>query len=152
MDKQRVLFIGTPNSTRSQMAEALLRYEAGDRFEVFSAGTEPTAVRPETIEVMAEVGIDISGQTAKTLDRYLAQPFDYVFTVCDTARQVCPVFPGADKTGHWSFDDPTKATGTEAERLAVYRRVRAEIAMRMKHFIVVAERPDLPTPEEFTLA
>ena len=131
--EQRVLFLCTHNSARSQMAEGLLRQLAGDRFEVFSAGTEATRVRPLAIQVMAELGIDISGQHSKTLDRYLNDPFDEVITVCDTAAEVCPVFPGAVHRRHWSFEDPSKATGSEAEQLAVYRRVRDEIRSRIEH-------------------
>src|SRR6266567_7998271 len=102
--KQRILFICTHNSARSQMAEGLLRQLAGDRFEVFSAGTEATHVRPLAIKAMAELGIDISQQQSKTLDRYLNEPFDDVITVCDTAAEVCPVFPGAARRRHLSFE------------------------------------------------
>lgn len=125
--KQRVLFICTHNSARSQMAEGLLRHLAGDRFEAFSAGTEATLVRPLAIKVMAEVGIDISGQESKTLARYLNEPFAMVITVCDTAAETCPIFPGAAQRRHWSLMDPSKATGSEAEQLTVYRRVRDEL-------------------------
>ena|SRR5579884_204307 len=125
--KQRVLFICTHNSARSQMAEGLLRHLAGGRFEAFSAGTEATLVRPLAIKVMTELGVDISGQQSKTLDRYLNEPFDMVITVCDTAAEACPVFPGATKRLHWSFEDPSRATGSEAEQLDVYRRVRDAI-------------------------
>jgi arsenate reductase (thioredoxin) len=130
--KQRILFICTHNSARSQMAEGLLRHLAGDRFEVFSAGTEATQVRPLAIQAMAELGIDISQQQSKTLDRYLKEPFDLVITVCDQAAEVCPVFPGASKRKHWSFEDPSKATGSQEEQLAVYRRVRDEIQARIE--------------------
>jgi len=130
--KQRVLFICTHNSARSQMAEGLLRHLGGERFEVFSAGTEATQVRPLAIRAMAELGIDISGQESKTLDRYLGEPFDEVITVCDTAAEVCPVFPGASRRRHWSFEDPSKATGSESEQLAVYRRIRDEIRSRIE--------------------
>ena len=109
------------------MAEGLLRSLGGDRFEAFSAGTEATAVRPLAIKAMAELGIDISQQQSKTLDRYLHEPIDMVITVCDTAAEACPVFPGAIQRRHWSFEDPSKTTGSEAEQLAVYRRVRDEI-------------------------
>jgi arsenate reductase (thioredoxin) len=131
--KQRVLFICTHNSARSQMAEGLLRYLAGDRFEAFSAGTEATLVRPLAIRVMAEIGIDISGQQSKTLDRYLNEPFAMVITVCDTAAETCPIFPGAVQRRHWSLPDPSKATGSEATQLAVYRRVRDEIRVRIEN-------------------
>ncbi len=125
--KQRVLFICTHNSARSQMAEGLLRHLAGDRFDVFSAGTEATEVRPLAIKVMHEIGIEISNQYSKTLERYLQKPFDMVITVCDTAAEACPFFPGAVQRRHWSFEDPSKATGGEAEQLVVYRRIRDEI-------------------------
>jgi arsenate reductase len=131
--KQRVLFICTHNSARSQMAEGLLRNLGGERFEVFSAGTEATYVRPMAIRAMAELGIDISHQESKTLDRYLGEPFDDVITVCDTAAEACPVFPGATRRRHWSIEDPSKATGSEAEQLEVYRRVRDEIRLRIEN-------------------
>lgn len=130
--KQRVLFICTHNSARSQMAEGLLRYLGSERFEVFSAGTEAAHVRPMAIQIMGELGIDISQQQSKTLERYLDEPFDEVITVCDTAAEICPVFPGAAHRRHWSFEDPSKATGSKAEQLAVYRRVRDEIRSRIE--------------------
>src|SRR5216684_3043404 len=129
--KRRVLFLCTHNSARSQMAEGLLRHFGGGRFEAFSAGTEATHVRPLAIKAMAELGIDIAGQQSKTLDRYLNEPFDEVITVCDTAAEACPIFPGAVKRRHWSLEDPSKATGSEAEQLAVYRRVRDELRSRI---------------------
>ena len=131
--KRRVLFICTHNSARSQMAEGLLRYLGNDRFEVFSAGTEATFVRPMAIQAMAELGIDISHQQSKTLDRYLGEPFDDVITVCDTAAEACPVFPGAVRRRHWSFEDPSKATGSETEQLQVYRQVRDQIRSRIEN-------------------
>jgi arsenate reductase len=131
--KQRVLFICTHNSARSQMAEGLLRHLAGDRFEAFSAGTEATLVRPLAIKAMAEIGIDISEQQSKTLDRYLTQPFSMVITVCDTAAETCPIFPGAAQRRHWSLPDPSKATGSEAEQLATYQRVRDELRARIEN-------------------
>jgi len=130
--KQRVLFLCTHNSARSQMAEGLLRQLAGDRFEVFSAGTEATHVRPLAIKAMAELGIDISQQQSKTLDRYLNEPFDEVITVCDQAAEACPIFPGAVHRRHWSLADPSKASGNENEQLAVYRRVRDELRSRIE--------------------
>ncbi len=130
--KQRVLFICTHNSARSQMAEGLLHHLGGERFEVFSAGTEATYVRPLAIQAMTELGIDISQQRSKTLDRYLDEQFDEVITVCDTAAEACPVFPGAARRLHWSFEDPSKATGSEAEQLEVYRKVRDEIRSRIE--------------------
>ncbi len=131
--KRRVLFICTHNSARSQMAEGFLRYLGNDRFEVFSAGTEETFVRPMAIKAMAELGIDISHQQSKTLDRYLDQPFDEVITVCDTAAEACPVFPGAARHRHWSFKDPSKATGSETEQLNVYRQVRDRIRTQIEN-------------------
>ncbi len=130
--KQRVLFICTHNSARSQMAEGLLRHLGGERFEVFSAGTEATYVRPLAIRAMAELGIDISQQRSKTLERYLGEPFDEVITVCDTAAEACPVFPGAARRLHWSLEDPSKATGSEAEQLEVYRKVRDDTRSRIE--------------------
>ena len=130
--KKRILFICTHNSARSQMAEGLLRSLGGDHFEVFSAGTEATHVRPLAIKAMAELRIDISNQQSKTLERYLNEPFDEVITVCDTAAEACPLFPGAAKMQHWSFPDPSKATGSEAEQLAVYRHVRDDIQARIE--------------------
>ena len=115
------------------MAEGLLRYLGGDRFEVFSAGTEATVVRPLAIKAMAEAGIDISKQQSKTLDRYLNEAFDDVITVCDTAAETCPIFPGAAHRLHWSFEDPSKARGSEEEQLGVYCRVRDEIRTRIEH-------------------
>ena len=126
-----MLFLCTHNSARSQMAEGLLRQLGGDRFEAHSAGTEQTHVRPLAIAAMAEVGIDISGQQSKTLDRYLGEPFDAVITVCDQAAETCPVFAGARRRLHWSFPDPSKATGTREEQLAVYRAVRDDITRRI---------------------
>ncbi len=131
--KRRVLFICTHNSARSQMVEGLLRHLGNERFEVFSAGTEATFVRPMAIQAMAELGIDISHQQSKTLDRYLGEPLDDVITVCDTAAEACPVFPGATRRRHWSFEDPSKATGSEAEQLGVYRQVRDEIRSRIEN-------------------
>jgi arsenate reductase (thioredoxin) len=132
MGKRRVLFLCTHNSARSQMAEGLLRHDGGDRFDVFSAGTVATAVRPLAIRAMQQLGIDISHQESKTIERYLGEPFDEVITVCDQANEACPVFPGARRRLHWSFDDPSRATGNEDEQLVVYCRVRDEIRARIK--------------------
>jgi arsenate reductase (thioredoxin) len=132
MEKPRVLFLCTHNSARSQMAEGMLRNLAEGRFEVMSAGTEATHVRRQAIKVMNEIGIDISGQESKTLARYLGQPFDYVITVCDEANEACPVFAGAKNRLHWSLEDPSRADGSEEERLAVFRRVREEIRERIE--------------------
>ena len=133
-DPRKVLFLCTGNSARSQMAEDLLRYLAGDRFEVASAGVSPTQVRPEAIEVMGEVGIDISQQRSKAVDD-VDREFDYVITVCDNANEQCPVFPGRTNRLHWSFDDPASAQGDELARLAVFHRVRDEISERLRSFV-----------------
>jgi arsenate reductase (thioredoxin) len=130
--KQRVLFLCTHNSARSQMAEGLVRALGGDRFEAFSAGTEATRVRPLAIRAMAELGIDISRQHSKTLERYLDQPFDAVITVCDQANEACPVFFGAGRRLHWSFPDPSQAQGDEREQLEVYRQVRDGLRDRIE--------------------
>jgi arsenate reductase len=132
MEKPKVLFLCTHNSARSQMAEGLLRHLAGNHFEVMSAGTEATHVRPLAIRAMDELGIDISGQESKTLDRYLGDIFDYVVTVCDDATEACPVFPGAKRRLHWSFEDPAQARGSEEERLRVFQSVRDEIKERIE--------------------
>ncbi|HZU12309.1 MAG TPA: arsenate reductase ArsC [Chloroflexota bacterium] len=109
--KQRVLFLCTHNSARSQMAEGLLRAMAGDRFEVASAGTEETEVRPEALAEMQRRGVDISTHTSKTLDHFLGEQWDYVVTVCDAANEACPVFPGAKHRLHWSIPDPALVPG-----------------------------------------
>ncbi len=136
MSRERVLFLCTHNSARSQMAEGLLRSLGGDRFEAFSAGTEATRVRPLAIQAMAELGIEIAGHESKTLDRYLDQPFDKVITVCDQANETCPVFFGARERLHWSFPDPSTATGTDAEQLRVYRQVRDAIRARIERELI----------------
>jgi arsenate reductase (thioredoxin) len=132
----RVLFLCTHNSARSQMAEGLLRYLAGDRFEAYSAGTEATSIRPLAIRAMEDIGIDISSQGSKTLDRYLSEPFDYVITVCDEANEVCPFFPRASTRLHWSLTDPSQAEGSEQERLVVFRRVRDELRDRIAQELI----------------
>jgi arsenate reductase len=130
--KRRVLFLCTHNSARSQMAEGLLRALGGDHFEAFSAGTEATHVRPLAIRAMTELDIDIAGQESKTLERYLDQPFELVITVCDQANEACPVFFGARERLHWSFPDPSRATGTEEHQLMEYRQVRDAIRQRIE--------------------
>src|SRR5918997_4401528 len=130
-ERKRVLILCTGNSARSQMAEGLLRHDGGARFEVHSAGVSPTAVRPEAVAAMRELGIDIAGQRSKSVDEFAGRQFDYVITVCDNARELCPVFPAATRRVHWSFDDPASAAGDEPERLAVFRRVRDEIPARL---------------------
>ena len=133
--KQTILILCTGNSARSQMAEGLLRHEAGGRFEVFSAGTRPTRVRPEAIAVMRELGIDLSGHRSKSADEFAGRALDYVITVCDNARETCPVFPGAVTRLHWPFEDPAAVEGSEAERLAAFRKVRDQIHARIRSFL-----------------
>ena len=138
--KKRVLFLCTHNSARSQMAEGLLRHMAGDQFEVFSAGTERTRVHPLAVDAMREIGIDISNQRSKTLDEFDGQHFDYVITVCDRANESCPIFPGDTQRIHWSFDDPSAATGTDDQRLRAFRDVREGIQQRLRMFQIVATK------------
>src|SRR5688572_21802631 len=121
-NKKRVLFLCTGNSARSQMAEGLLRDLAGEQFEVFSAGTHPKGIHPTTVKVMNEIGIDVSGHTSKDVQQFLGEKFDYVITVCDRAKQQCPIFPGAEAI-HWGFDDPADApAGREIETFHRERR------------------------------
>jgi len=133
--RRRVLFLCTHNSARSQMAEGWLRALAGDRFEAASAGTEATRVHPLAIRAMAEAGVDIAGHASKTLERFVAEPWDWVVTVCDAANERCPVFPARTTRVHWSFDDPSGAVGGEEERLAVFRRVRDEIGAHLRAWL-----------------
>jgi arsenate reductase len=139
-EKKRVLILCTGNSARSQMAEGLLRHDAGDRFEVASAGVDPTSVRPEAIEVMHQIGIDISGHRSKSVDEFAGQEFDYVITVCDNANQNCPIFPGDTKRIHWSINDPASAEGDENTRIAVFRRVRDELRHRLRLFVAATSK------------
>jgi arsenate reductase len=132
--KKRVLILCTGNSARSQMAEGLLRHDAGDRFDVESAGTKPGALRPEAIAVMGEIGIDIGGHRSKNVSEFDGQRFDYVITVCDNARETCPVFLGAAKQVHCNFEDPAVLQGSEEERLALFRRVRDELRAYLRQF------------------
>lgn len=136
----RVLFLCTHNSARSQMAEGMLGHLAGGGFESFSAGTEATHVRPEAIEAMREVGVDISGQRSETLDRYLGEPFDYVVTVCDDANEACPVFPGAKRRLHWSLPDPSAVTGEG--RMEAFRSVRDRLRGLIESELVDGRRVD----------
>jgi arsenate reductase len=138
-EKKRILFLCTHNSARSQMAEGLLRHLAGDRYEAMSAGTEATHVRPLAVRAMKEIGIDISGQESKTLERYLEEPLDHVITLCDDATEACPFFPGAQSRLHWSFEDPSKAEGSEMERLSVFRSVRDRIRRRIEDDLVAMD-------------
>ncbi len=134
----RVLFVCTGNSARSQMAEAILRQRGGHRFEVASAGTDPRGVHPLTVRVLAEAGIDISGARSRSVNEFLGQEFDYVVTVCDQAREACPVFPGAAMSLHWGYDDPVLVEGTEEERLRAFRRTLAQIGERIGQFVPIA--------------
>ena len=136
----RVLFVCTGNSARSQMAEAILRRLGGSDFDVSSAGTHPGGVNPLTVRALGEIGIDWSAARSKSVNEFLEQSFDYVITVCDQAREVCPVFPGAGTSVHWGFDDPAAAVGTDEERMLVFRRVLGEINLRIMPFVEVARR------------
>jgi arsenate reductase len=138
----RVLFVCTGNSARSVMAEALLRRVGGDRFQVSSAGTEPKGINPLTLRVLAEVGIDASWARSESVTQYLAWPFDYVITVCDQAKENCPVFPGVHRSLHWDFEDPAAAEGNEEQRLAVFRRVLGLIGERIDAFVALAQVAD----------
>jgi len=129
----RVLILCTGNSARSQMAEGLLRHMAGDRYEVFSAGTRPVGLNPNAVKAMAELGIDISSHRSKSVDEFTGQPFDYVITVCDNARESCPVFPDAGKRLHHSFQDPASLPADQ--QLEVFRKVRDEIASWLEEFV-----------------
>lgn len=131
-DKKKVLILCTGNSARSQMAEGILRHIAGDKYEVESAGTIASFVRPQAIAVMNEIGIDISSHRSKSLDEFLNDRFDYIITVCDNANQNCPIFPGKAERIHWSFEDPAEATGSDEEQLAVFRRIRDEIRTHIR--------------------
>jgi len=131
MIRTRVLFLCTHNSARSQMAEGFQRAMAGDRFEAQSAGTEKTSVNPLAIKAMAERHIDISGHTSKVYDDLLTERWDYLITVCDDANERCPFVPAAARRLHWSFEDPSRARGSEEQRLQVFRRVRDQIEARL---------------------
>jgi arsenate reductase (thioredoxin) len=138
----RVIFVCTHNSARSQMAEGMLRAWGGTRFEVLSAGTEATRVRPEAIAVMAEIGIDIGSHTSKTLEPFLGESFDWLVTVCDQARESCPTIPGVREQAHWSVDDPSAAEGDEPTRLRAFREARDDLRGRVRAFIAEARPPD----------
>ena len=142
----RVLFVCTGNSARSQIAEALLRDFGGSDFQVFSAGTEPKAVNPYTVRVLAEIDIDWSSARAKSVNEFLGQPFDYVITVCDRARQSCPVFPGNHNTLHWGLEDPAEVDGTDEVKLEAFRRTRTEVATRLRPFVELARRARAGSP------
>jgi arsenate reductase (thioredoxin) len=132
--KKRVLILCTGNSARSQMAEGLLRHDAGDRFEVESAGTKPSHVRHEAIAAMRELGIDISGHCSKSVEEFVGQQFDYVLTVCDNAKESCPIFPSQTVTIHHNFEDPAALQGSEEERLAAFRTVREQLRLYLEDF------------------
>ena len=136
----RVLFVCTGNSARSQMAEAVLGTLGGADFAAFSAGTEPKGIHPLTIRVLAEIGIDWSGARSKSVDEYADLAFDHVVTVCDAARQACPVFPGTHASHHWDLEDPAAAPGSEADRLVVFRRILGEISARVGQFVTASRR------------
>ena|SRR5258708_6796741 len=133
--RKRALVLCTGNSARSQMAEGLFRAFGEDRWEVFSAGTNPSIVRPEAIAVMSELGIDLSGHRSKHVREFDGQRFDYVITVCDNANESCPVFPGTIQRIHWSVPDPAAVQGSEAERLAAFRRIRDVLADAIRAFV-----------------
>ena len=135
IDRLHVLILCTGNSARSQMAEGLLRDMAGERIEVASAGVAPTQVRPEAIEAMKEIGIDISNHRSKSIDELITQAFDYVITVCDNANQHCPIFPGASRRIHWSIKDPAGIDGDDQTRLDAFREARDELRERLGKFI-----------------
>jgi len=135
MSKKRVLFLCTGNSARSQMAEGFLRHLAGDKFEVYSAGVNPTLVNPLAIKVMDEAGIDILAQKSKSVMEFIGQKFDYVITVCDNARKTCPVFPGRYQKIHWDLEDPAQASGTEEEKLIIFRKIRNQIKENIITFL-----------------
>lgn len=135
MDPIRVLFLCTHNSARSQMAEGMLRAWGGERFEAFSAGTEATGVRPEAIEVMREIGLDIGSQESKTVDRFLGRPIDWLVTVCDDAREACPTLPGVMHSRHWSIADPSAVDGDAERRRGAFRSARDELGQRVRAFI-----------------
>lgn len=150
--RQRVIFVCTHNSARSQMAEGMLRAWGSDRFEVASAGTEATAVRPEAIEVMHEIGIDISGHESKSIDRFLGDAFAWLVTVCDGAKESCPTVPGVARQVHWSIDDPSAVQGDPTARLEAFRRARDELRDRLRGFMLVAGDDDGPNPTPQTVS
>ena len=144
---KRVLFVCTGNRARSQMAEGLLRHLAGDRFEVHSAGTQPKGLAEQTVEVMREMGIDIRGQRSKHVDEYAGQPFDYVITVCDSARQSCPVFPGSGERIHWDVEDPLYAELRGESTVQALRDARDELRSRIEGFLRTVSGGDSPGRE-----
>ena len=135
MNKKNVLFLCTGNSCRSQMAEGFLRNMAGDKYNVYSAGTNPATINPLAIKVMNEIGIDISKQFSKSVNEFLDKKFDYVITVCDNARQTCPFFPGKFKDIHWNLEDPAEAIGSEEDTLEVFRKIRDKIKLKISNWL-----------------
>jgi arsenate reductase len=142
MAKKKVLFLCTANSARSQMAEALVNHDLGERFEAFSAGTVPTAPRPEALRVLAEIGIDHSRARSKSIDEFADVAFDHVITLCDGANETCPIFFGGVRRAHLGFKDPAAATGSEAEILAAFRRVRDQIRKGVEDYLREGEAAD----------
>ncbi len=130
---KRVLFVCTGNRARSQMAEGLLRHLAGDQFQAYSAGTEPKGLARLTVQVMEEIGVDVSGQRSKHVGEFAGQPFDYVITVCDAARQRCPVFPGGGERIHWDVEDPAEARGVPGPD--AFRAARDGLRRRIEEFL-----------------
>jgi arsenate reductase len=147
-DPIRVLFVCTGNSARSQLAEAMIRLMGGPDFEAYSAGTNPAGVNPNTTRVLQEICIDWSGARSKSVTEFLGQRFDYVITVCDRARQTCPVFPGEGQRRHWDLADPAEVEGTAEEKVEAFRRTRTQIAEYMRPFVAdaLARRPARETP------
>ena len=140
--KERVLILCTGNSARSQMAEGLLRELAGAQFDVFSAGNKPSSVNPLAIQAMRERGIDISQHRSKHLNEFVAQPFDYVITVCDQAAETCPIFPGRARRIHWNFPDPAAVKGSDEKRLRAFRQTCDAIEMRLRAWLMARAAPD----------
>ncbi len=134
-DRERVIFLCTHNSARSQMAEGMLRAWGGARFEAFSAGTIKTQLRDEAVEVMREIGVDISAQQSKAIDQLAGRRFDRLVTVCDEAREACPTLPGVREQQHWQIDDPSAVTGTREQRVDAFRRARDELAERVRALV-----------------
>ena len=143
---QRVIFVCTHNSARSQMAEGMLRAWGDGAFEAFSAGTEASHVRPEAVAVMNEIGIDISDQTSKTLEPFLGEAFSWLITVCDQAREACPTLPGVARQAHWSIDDPSSVGGSQHARIGAFRKARDILADQVRAFILAAGGTDRPLP------
>jgi arsenate reductase len=143
---KRVLFVCTHNSARSIMGEALLREKGGDAYDVHSAGTEPSEVRPLTLRVLEEAGIPTEGLRSKSVQEFMGRKFDYIITVCDSARQNCPVFPGEGERFHWGYPDPSAATGTEEERLEAFRRVFTAMSQRVDLFMTVSDKRETADP------